>query len=66
MVLTADLEGIPVRVMIDLGAQGNFASERLGKRLWKQQNTKENLYRLTMADGSLTEYGDRWVRTKLK
>jgi hypothetical protein len=66
MVLTADLEGIPVRVMIDSGAQGNFASERLGKRLWKQQNNKENPYRLTMADGSPTEHGDGWVRTELK
>jgi hypothetical protein len=65
IILQATLEELPVRVMIDSGAQGNFVSHNLGQRLGTLQRKKENPYRLTMADGTPTEQDDGWIRKEL-
>ena len=66
LVLTAVLGDLPVRVMIDSGANGNYASRDVERRLKKYTATKANPYRLTMADGSPTKDEDGWVREELR
>ena len=66
MVLTATLGDLPVRVMIDSGANGNYASKNVERRLRKYIATKSDPYRLTLADGSLTADKDGWVRNELQ
>ena len=52
--------------MIDSGANGNYALRNVERRLRKYIATKNDLYRLTLADGSLTADEDGWVRNELK
>ena len=66
MVLTATLGNLSVRIIIDSGANGNYASRNVERRLRKYIATKNDLYRLTLVDGSLTADKDGWVRNELK
>jgi transposase InsO family protein len=50
--LTAVLDGIQVRVMVDSGANRNYASRDLGQRLRKYQRKREMPYSLSMANGN--------------
>ena len=66
LVLTAELESEPVRIMVDSGANRNYASVRLGNRLARLRQNKVQPYPLTMADGSPVEHGDGWIRQELR
>ena len=58
MVLTARIEDETIRVIIDCGANRNYASIRLGNKLVKKRRQKDHLYPLTMADDSPVEQDD--------
>ena len=66
MVLTARLEGRPVRIMLDSGANQNYASLRLWGLLPQQRRNKENPYPLTMADGTPVDYEGGWIKKELR
>lgn len=66
MVLTAVLEKLPVRIMLDSGANGNYVSTQMAQRLKDCQAMKKHPYRLTMADGSPSAFEDGWVRKELQ
>ena len=65
IVLTADVEGKPVRVMVDSGASASYASPRVRQQLKDRVRTKVKPYPLNMADGSPTDYGGGWIREEL-
>ena len=66
LVLTAKIEGKPVRVMIDSGANRSYASLRLGQLLSSKRQDKKDPYPLTMADGSPVDHDGGWVRKELQ
>ena len=65
MVLTAELEGEQVKVMVDSGANRSYASTRLGSILKNKKQDKQCPYPLTMADCSPVEHDDGWIRKEL-
>jgi Reverse transcriptase (RNA-dependent DNA polymerase)/Retroviral aspartyl protease len=65
MVLTAELEGEEVRVMLDSGANQSYASYEMGEKLWTQRRRKKIPYPLTMADGSPVAFNDGKVTDEL-
>ena len=66
LVLTARLENEPVKIMVDSGANRSYVSVRLGQKLARLRKDKTDPYPLTMADGSLVEHGDGWIRQELR
>jgi hypothetical protein len=66
LVLTAELEGEPVKIMIDSGANRSYASTAMGQKLQNWKKDKEKPYPLTMADGTPLGHDDGWVRKELR
>ena len=65
MVLTAELEEKNVRIMIDCGANQNYASVELGQQMSRWMRNKKEPYPLTLADGTPISHGNGWVRREL-
>jgi len=66
LVFGAILADEEVQVMIDCGANQNYASPQLAERLQKQCRQKAKPYPLNMADGTPVEYGGGWIRREIR
>ena len=66
LVLTAKLQGEPVRIMIDSGANRSYASLRLGSKLAQDKRKNDEPYPLTMADGKPVDQDGGWIRNELR
>ena len=66
MVLTAQLEGKEVRVMIDSGANRSYASTEVAESMKQWIRTKKDPYPLRMADGKPVDHEGGWIRNELK
>ena len=65
VVLTAKLDGLDVRVLVDSGAGSSYASTQLAQRLKHKKQVKKEPYKLTMADGSPLDQDDGWVKNEI-
>ena len=66
LVFGATLADEEVQVMIDCGANQNYASPQLAERLYKQCRQKAKPYSLNIADGTPVEYGGGWIRREIR
>jgi len=66
LVLTATLNGHPIRLMVDTGATASFVSTRFATKHRNGVQLKKKPYPLTMADGSPVEQHGGMVIEELR